>query len=89
MRAEGDAQRAGAHACLVYGEEWRPGGARGAGGERRAPFLNLLISSLHFSPFQVPDVQQFMADYNMQCPMAAKRLIYSGLPATVEHGKPR
>jgi hypothetical protein len=38
---------------------------------------------------QVPDVQQFMADYNMQCPMAAKRLIYSGLPATVEHGKPR
>jgi ESCRT-I complex subunit VPS28 len=30
-----------------------------------------------------------MADYNMQCPMAAKRLIYSGLPATVEHGKPR
>ena len=30
-----------------------------------------------------------MADYNMQCPMAAKRLIYSGMPATVEHGKPR
>ena len=31
-------------------------------------------------------MQQFMAQYNMQCPMAAKRLIYSGLPATVEHG---
>ena len=30
-----------------------------------------------------------MAEYNMQCPMAAKRLIYSGLPATVEHGKPK
>ena len=38
---------------------------------------------------QVPDVENFMADYNMQCPMAAKRLIYSGMPATVEHGKPR
>jgi len=38
---------------------------------------------------QVPDVQAFMAEYNMQCPMAAKRLIYSGLPATVEHGKPK
>lgn len=37
---------------------------------------------------QVPDVENFMADYNMQCPMAAKRLIYSGMPATVEHGKP-
>ena len=30
-----------------------------------------------------------MAEYNMQCPMAAKRLIHSGLPATVEHGKPK
>ncbi|KAK9828516.1 hypothetical protein WJX72_000513 [[Myrmecia] bisecta] len=37
----------------------------------------------------VPDVQQFMANYNMQCPMAAKRLIQSGMPATIEHGKPR
>lgn len=37
---------------------------------------------------KVPDVEQFMASYNMQCPMAAKRLIHSGLPATVEHGKP-
>lgn len=56
-----------------------------------APSLNLINSPppppTH-TP-QVPDVQQFMADYNMQCPMAAKRLIYSGLPATVEHGKPR
>ena len=40
-------------------------------------------------PPQVPDVEKFMAEYNMQCPMAAKRLIYSGMPATVEHGKPR
>lgn len=37
----------------------------------------------------VPDVQQFLAHYNMQCPMAAKRLIQSGMPATLEHGKPR
>lgn len=37
---------------------------------------------------QVPDVHQFMTQYNMQCPMATKRLIYSGMPATVEHGKP-
>ena len=37
----------------------------------------------------MPDVEKFMAEYNMQCPMAAKRLIYSGMPATVEHGKPR
>lgn len=37
---------------------------------------------------QVPDVQQFMVQYNMQCPMATKRLIFSGMPATVEHGKP-
>ena len=34
-------------------------------------------------------MEKFMAEYNMQCPMAAKRLIYSGMPATVEHGKPR
>ena len=40
------------------------------------------------SPLQVPDVQQFMLQYNMQCPMATKRLIFSGMPATVEHGKP-
>ncbi|KAI3438157.1 hypothetical protein D9Q98_000595 [Chlorella vulgaris] len=33
----------------------------------------------------VPDVEQFMSTYNMQCPMAAKRLIYSGMPATIEH----
>ena len=38
---------------------------------------------------QVPDVQQFLVHYNMQCPMAAKRLIQSGMPATMEHGKPR
>ncbi|KAG2453849.1 hypothetical protein HYH02_002056 [Chlamydomonas schloesseri] len=33
----------------------------------------------------VPNVEQFMSDYNMQCPMAATRLLHSGLPATVEH----
>ena len=54
----------------------------------RAPSLNRPPPPHTHTP-QVPDVQQFMADYNMQCPMAAKRLIYSGLPATVEHGKPR
>jgi len=36
----------------------------------------------------VPDVQQFMSQYNMQCPMAAQRLLHSGIPATYEHGKP-
>lgn len=35
----------------------------------------------------VPNVEQFMSDYNMQCPMAATRLIHSGLPATIEHRK--
>jgi ESCRT-I complex subunit VPS28 len=34
----------------------------------------------------VPDVAAFMAAHGVQCPMAVKRLIYSGLPATVEHG---
>ncbi|KAG2501592.1 hypothetical protein HYH03_000097 [Edaphochlamys debaryana] len=33
----------------------------------------------------VPNVEKFMSDYNMQCPMAATRLLHSGLPATVEH----
>lgn len=38
----------------------------------------------------VPDVEAFMATYNMQCPMAAKRLIHSGMPATIEHNvRPR
>lgn len=35
---------------------------------------------------QVPDVQQFMAEHHMQCPMAMTRLIRSGIPATIEHG---
>lgn len=35
------------------------------------------------------DVQEFLAHYNMQCPMAMKRLTQSGMPATLEHGKPR
>lgn len=34
----------------------------------------------------VPDVAAFMAAHGVTCPMAVKRLIYSGLPATVEHG---
>lgn len=34
----------------------------------------------------VPDVAAFMARHGVQCPLAVKRLIYSGLPATVEHG---
>mmetsp|Transcript_36862 Transcript_36862/g.81990 ORF Transcript_36862/g.81990 Transcript_36862/m.81990 type:complete len:211 (-) Transcript_36862:1536-2168(-) len=33
----------------------------------------------------VPDVEKFMSEYNMQCPMAATRLLHSGLPATIEH----
>mmetsp|Transcript_3666 Transcript_3666/g.10545 ORF Transcript_3666/g.10545 Transcript_3666/m.10545 type:complete len:209 (-) Transcript_3666:384-1010(-) len=36
----------------------------------------------------VPDVSAFMAQYNMQCPMGAQRLLQSGIPATYEHGKP-
>ena len=39
--------------------------------------------------FQVRDIQQFTKEYNLQCPMALQRLVYSGMPATVEHGKPR
>jgi len=34
---------------------------------------------------QVPDVERFMNEYHMQCPMAATRLLHSGLPATIEH----
>lgn len=34
---------------------------------------------------QVPDVEQFMLTYNMQCPMAVRRM-KSGMPATLEHG---
>lgn len=34
---------------------------------------------------QVPDVERFMSEMNMQCPMAASRLLHSGLPATIEH----
>lgn len=52
-------------------------------------FLMMCRFMICWTAAQVPDVEKFMADYNMQCPMAAKRLIYSGMPATVEHGKPR
>eukprot|EP00201_Polytomella_parva_P018043 CAMPEP_0175067300 /NCGR_PEP_ID=MMETSP0052_2-20121109/17018_1 /TAXON_ID=51329 ORGANISM="Polytomella parva, Strain SAG 63-3" /NCGR_SAMPLE_ID=MMETSP0052_2 /ASSEMBLY_ACC=CAM_ASM_000194 /LENGTH=214 /DNA_ID=CAMNT_0016334159 /DNA_START=106 /DNA_END=750 /DNA_ORIENTATION=+ len=33
----------------------------------------------------VPDVQQFMSENGLQCPLATTRLLYSGLPATMEH----
>lgn len=36
----------------------------------------------------VPSIQSFMASYHLQCPMGARRLSQSGMPATVEHGKP-
>ncbi|GLC47941.1 hypothetical protein PLESTB_000042100 [Pleodorina starrii] len=39
----------------------------------------------HGSTAQVPNVEKFMSDFNMQCPMAATRLLHSGVPATVEH----
>ena len=68
--------------CLCAMLAWRGGSTR-----RWQGSLVLLVRSCNCS--QVPDVEKFMADYNMQCPMAAKRLIYSGMPATVEHGKPR
>ena len=61
--------------------------SQGGSSRWRQQYLVLLMRSCKCS--QVPDVEKFMADYNMQCPMAAKRLIYSGMPATVEHGKPR
>ncbi len=37
----------------------------------------------------VPDVEHFMATYKMDCASAAARLLRSGLPATIEHGKAR
>lgn len=37
----------------------------------------------------VPDVEHFMATYKMDCASAAARLLRSGMPATIEHGKPR
>ena len=37
----------------------------------------------------VPDVEHFMATYSMDCSSAAARLLRSGLPATIEHGKAR
>lgn len=46
-----------------------------------------LSSSL--AGLQVPNIEHFLATYNMQCPMAAKRLIQSGMPATMEHAQPR
>jgi ESCRT-I complex subunit VPS28 len=33
----------------------------------------------------VPDVAAFMAAHGVQCPLAIRRLVHSGLPATVEH----
>lgn len=37
----------------------------------------------------VREIQQFTKEYSLQCPMGLQRLMYSGMPATVEHGKPR
>jgi ESCRT-I complex subunit VPS28 len=34
----------------------------------------------------VPDVEQFMKDYKLDCPAAKNRLLKIGVPATVEHG---
>lgn len=34
----------------------------------------------------MPDIDAFMATYSMACPMAARRLVHSGMPATMEHG---
>ncbi len=35
----------------------------------------------------VPDVAKFASEHNMECPAALNRLISSGMPATIEHGK--
>lgn len=35
----------------------------------------------------VPNVETFMEQYHMQCPMAFNRLVQVGLPATIEHRK--
>lgn len=37
----------------------------------------------------VPNVEHFMSTYRMECPAAMQRLLHSGIPATIEHGKPR
>ena len=37
---------------------------------------------------QVGDLQEFTKEYSLQCPMALQRLVASGMPATVEFGKP-
>ena len=37
----------------------------------------------------VPDVEAFAKHYNMDVPAAINRLIKSGMPATVEHGRPK
>ena len=34
----------------------------------------------------VPDIKEFMRQYNMDCPAALARLVDSGMPATLEHG---
>ncbi|KAL1914377.1 uncharacterized protein VTP21DRAFT_8957 [Calcarisporiella thermophila] len=33
----------------------------------------------------VPDVEQFMREYKLECPAAANRLLKIGVPATIEH----
>ncbi len=48
-----------------------------------------IVSDPASNCLQVPNVEHFLSTYNMQCPMAAKRLIHSGIPATLEHGQAR
>jgi ESCRT-I complex subunit VPS28 len=52
--------------------------------ERMIQQYKVLSSSLK-SQSVVPDVERFMSENNMSCPMATARLIHSGLPATIEH----
>ncbi|KAI8049691.1 vacuolar protein sorting-associated [Syncephalis plumigaleata] len=37
----------------------------------------------------VPDVKAFMAEYKLNCPAAAHRLLVTGVPATIEHAATR
>ena len=50
--------------------------------------MHVLSSASSHSCAQVGDLQDFIKEYNLQCPMAVQRLVASGMPATVEHGKP-
>ena len=62
-------------------------------GQVRAQALSALGSPMPQASYiraaQIGDLQDFTREYNLQCPMATQRLVFSGMPATVEHGKPR